>query len=148
LQCEFNLAITHNSKNSFLEYSAERDLAIVSSISGTTRDCIETRIQLNGQLVNVVDTAGIRTDTADPLEREGIRRTRERAASANLVLLVMDASQNRQQSGEVEKLLAEFRPNKKDEIEEEQQQKVIICVNKADLIGPDEQQRRREMETG
>jgi hypothetical protein len=60
----------------------------------------------------------------------------------------MDASQNRQGFGEVEKLLAEFRPMKKDEVEEEQQQKVIICVNKADLIGPDAQQRRREMEKG
>lgn len=53
---------------------AEKDVAIVSNISGTTRDSLETRIQLNSIPVTVTDTAGIR-QTEDPLETEGIRRS-------------------------------------------------------------------------
>lgn len=53
---------------------AEKDIAIVSDISGTTRDSINLRIQLNSVLVNITDTAGIR-QTHDKLELEGIRRS-------------------------------------------------------------------------
>lgn len=53
---------------------AEKDIAIVSNISGTTRDSIDVRIQLNDVLINITDTAGIRA-TDDPLELEGIRRS-------------------------------------------------------------------------
>ncbi|MCJ2129525.1 tRNA uridine-5-carboxymethylaminomethyl(34) synthesis GTPase MnmE [Methylobacterium sp. E-045] len=72
-------------KSTLLNALSRRDAAIVSSIPGTTRDLIEIRCDLAGLPVLIVDTAGLR-DTADPVEAEGIRRTRIRMEQADLVL--------------------------------------------------------------
>jgi tRNA modification GTPase len=77
-------------KSSLINALAERDVAIVSATPGTTRDTIETRVVLGGVPVTLVDTAGLR-DTADPIEAEGVRRARARAASADLVITVIEA---------------------------------------------------------
>jgi tRNA modification GTPase len=71
---------------------ARREAAIVSPYAGTTRDVIEVHLDLGGYPMTLLDTAGIR-DTADPVEMEGVRRARERAAGADLVLWVTDASE-------------------------------------------------------
>src|SRR5580704_1097621 len=78
-------------KSSLLNRIARRDAAIVSPIAGTTRDVIEVHLDLDGYPVTLLDTAGIR-ESADPVEREGVRRARERAAAADLVLWVTDGS--------------------------------------------------------
>jgi tRNA modification GTPase len=78
-------------KSSLLNRIARRDVAIVTPHAGTTRDVIEVHLDLEGYPVTLLDTAGIR-DTDDPVEREGVRRARERAASADLVLWVTDAT--------------------------------------------------------
>ena len=139
----FYFSILINFYLNFSHFSAERELAIVSNISGTTRDCLETRLHLDGQLVNVVDTAGIRTDTDDPLEREGIRRSLERAESANIVLLVLDGSRmDGNEKEEVEELLARFNHRRGE-------QRVIVCLNKEDLVEEaDKEGMRRRMEMG
>ncbi|GJD39003.1 tRNA uridine-5-carboxymethylaminomethyl(34) synthesis GTPase MnmE [Methylobacterium sp. WL19] len=72
-------------KSTLLNALSRRDAAIVSAIPGTTRDLIEIRCDLGGLPVIIVDTAGLR-DTADPVESEGIRRTRKRMEQADLVL--------------------------------------------------------------
>ena len=72
-------------KSTLLNAMSRRDAAIVSAIPGTTRDLIEIRCDLGGLPVLLVDTAGLR-DTADPVEAEGIRRTRKRMEQADLVL--------------------------------------------------------------
>lgn len=72
-------------KSTLLNALSRRDAAIVSAIPGTTRDLIEIRCDLAGLPVLIVDTAGLR-DTADPVEAEGIRRTRARMEQADLVL--------------------------------------------------------------
>ncbi|HYW61189.1 MAG TPA: tRNA uridine-5-carboxymethylaminomethyl(34) synthesis GTPase MnmE [Xanthobacteraceae bacterium] len=77
-------------KSSLLNRIARRDAAIVSPFAGTTRDVIEVHLDLDGQPVTLLDTAGLR-ESADPVEQEGIRRARERATHADLVLWVMDA---------------------------------------------------------
>jgi tRNA modification GTPase len=64
---------------------AKRDVAIVSAIPGTTRDAIEVRCDLCGLPVTFVDTAGLR-ETSDPIEIEGVFRTRAHVARADLVL--------------------------------------------------------------
>ena len=71
---------------------ARREAAIVSPYAGTTRDVIEVHLDLEGFPVTLLDTAGIR-DSDDPVEREGVARARARAAQADLVLWVVDASQ-------------------------------------------------------
>jgi tRNA modification GTPase len=78
-------------KSSILNRLVRRPAAIVSPHAGTTRDIIEVHLDLGGFPVTVLDTAGIR-DTADPVEEEGVRRARDRAAEADLVLWVMDGS--------------------------------------------------------
>ena len=72
-------------KSTLLNALARRDVALVSPQAGTTRDAIEVRCDLDGLPVTFVDTAGLR-DTADPVEREGVRRARTHIERADLVL--------------------------------------------------------------
>ncbi|HEY0571442.1 MAG TPA: GTPase, partial [Enterovirga sp.] len=78
-------------KSSLFNRLARRDAAIVSPHAGTTRDVLELRLDLAGFPVTVLDTAGMR-ESEDPVEREGVRRARARAAEADLVLWVTDAA--------------------------------------------------------
>lgn len=80
-------------KSTLLNRIARREAAIVSPIAGTTRDVIEVHLDLSGYPVNLIDTAGIRESSDDPVEREGMRRAREQAARANLVLWVVEAAE-------------------------------------------------------
>src|SRR5450755_864706 len=77
-------------KSTLLNRIARREAAIVSPYAGTTRDVIEVHLDLGGWPVTLLDTAGIR-ETDDPVEMEGVRRARDRAAAADLVLWVVDA---------------------------------------------------------
>jgi tRNA modification GTPase len=82
-------------KSSILNKIAGRDAAIVSERAGTTRDVVEVHLSLGGLPVTLADTAGLREAEAeeiDPVEREGMRRSRERAATADLVLAVFEAT--------------------------------------------------------
>ena len=79
-------------KSTLLNRIAKREAAIVSPVPGTTRDVIEVHLDLDGYPVTLLDTAGIR-DSDDPVEQEGVRRARERAAAADLVLWVVDAAE-------------------------------------------------------
>jgi tRNA modification GTPase len=84
----FTVAITgppNAGKSSLLNVLAQRDVAIVSPIAGTTRDSIEVHLNLSGYPVTLIDTAGLR-DTDDPVEAEGVRRARAKAAAADLAL--------------------------------------------------------------
>ncbi len=78
-------------KSTLLNRIARREAAIVSPYAGTTRDVIEVHLDLDGWPVTLLDTAGIR-ESEDPVEMEGVRRARERAAGADLVLWVVDAA--------------------------------------------------------
>ena len=82
----------NSGKSSLMNALAGRDAAIVSAQAGTTRDVIEVHLDLGGYPVILADTAGIR-EGADPIEAEGIRRARARAAAADLRLLVLDAGE-------------------------------------------------------
>jgi tRNA modification GTPase len=77
-------------KSTLINQLARREVAIVSPHAGTTRDVIEVQLDLDGYPVTVIDTAGIR-ETDDPVEQEGVRRARARAAEADLVLWLADA---------------------------------------------------------
>ena len=77
-------------KSSLINALAERDVAIVSPLPGTTRDALEARVVLGGVPVTLVDTAGLR-GTADPIEAEGVRRALARAGAADLVLVLVEA---------------------------------------------------------
>ena len=78
-------------KSSLLNALLGTDRAIVSSSPGTTRDTVEESIVLQGFPVRLIDTAGLRA-SQDPVEQEGIQRTRTAMASADLVLALIDRS--------------------------------------------------------
>ena len=80
-------------KSSLLNLLLGYDRAMVSEIPGTTRDTIEENLTLRGIPFRVIDTAGLREATDDPLEREGMRRTREHLADADIALRVIDAAE-------------------------------------------------------
>jgi tRNA modification GTPase len=80
-------------KSSFLNRVAKRDVAIVSPHAGTTRDMLEVALDLGGYPATLIDTAGLR-ETGDPVEQEALRRARDRAAAADLILWFEDASDN------------------------------------------------------
>ena len=76
-------------KSSLLNRLVESDRAIVSPIPGTTRDLIEGSLTIDGISIRLVDTAGL-SATGDPIEAEGMRRTRRAAQESDLVLMVID----------------------------------------------------------
>lgn len=77
-------------KSSLLNRLARRDAAIVSDIPGTTRDVVEVRLKIGGQIAWVADTAGLREST-DWVEAEGVRRAKERAQNADLRIVMRSA---------------------------------------------------------
>ena len=85
-------------KSTLMNQLARREVAIVSPHAGTTRDVIEVQLDLDGYPVTVIDTAGMR-ETDDPVEQEGVRRARARAAEADLVLWLTDAERREAERG-------------------------------------------------
>ena len=88
----FKIAIlgpTNAGKSSLLNHLSNRDVAIVSEIAGTTRDVIETHLNIDGYPVIVFDTAGIR-DSKNEIEKKGIKLSLNRADEADLKLVVVD----------------------------------------------------------
>ena len=89
----FKIAIlgpTNAGKSSLLNHLSNRDVAIVSEIAGTTRDVIETHLNIDGYPVIVSDTAGIR-ESKNEIEKKGIKLSLNRAEEADLKLVVVDA---------------------------------------------------------
>lgn len=83
-------------KSSLLNALSGRDVAIVTHIAGTTRDIISVDLDIDGYLVTLYDTAGLR-DTDDVVEQEGVKRARRSAAEADLVLLLSDIDSDEKQ---------------------------------------------------
>lgn len=110
-------------KSSWINALAEDDIAIVSDIAGTTRDKIETTLQINGVLFRLIDTAGIR-ETEDTIEKIGVKKALEAVQSANILLYIFDISTNTPK--ELSSDLNNFIQNK-DLI-------TILIANKADLV--------------
>ena len=116
----FKIAIvgpTNAGKSSLLNYLSRRDVAIVSEIAGTTRDVIETHLNLDGYPVIVSDTAGIR-ESKNEIEKKGIKLALNRAEDADLKLIIVDAKR------------ADFTSVLKELIDEN----AILVVNKSDLL--------------
>jgi tRNA modification GTPase len=79
-------------KSSLFNRLAGADRAIVTEVPGTTRDLVTERVDIEGILVTLVDTAGLRDATADAIEREGMQRSRLAHAAAALTVVVLDGS--------------------------------------------------------
>lgn len=79
-------------KSTLLNALLNEERAIVSDIEGTTRDTIEESLNINGVLFRLIDTAGIRTNTADAIEAIGVAKSLEKIEAADLVVYLFDAS--------------------------------------------------------
>ncbi|PNF35925.1 hypothetical protein B7P43_G03532, partial [Cryptotermes secundus] len=79
-------------KSSLLNVLCQRPAAIVTPIAGTTRDIVELHANIGGYPVIIADTAGLRNDASDEVEKEGISRAHAYAQQADLVILVIDAT--------------------------------------------------------
>ncbi len=106
-------------KSSLLNVLARYDRAIVTDIPGTTRDIIEEQININGILLNLIDTAGIRA-TDDVVEAIGVDKARECAENADLIIYVVDSS-------------VELDENDHNIMNIIKDKNVIIILNKSDL---------------
>ncbi len=106
-------------KSSLLNSLLEEEKAIVTDIPGTTRDIVEGKIVLDGIILNIIDTAGIR-ETDDIVEKIGVERSLNTIYSSDLVIFILN--NNEELSEEEKELLAKLDNKKK-----------IIVVNKIDL---------------
>lgn len=79
-------------KSSLLNALSGRDSAIVTNIAGTTRDVLREHIDLDGLPLHIIDTAGLR-ESDDAIEQEGVRRAQQEMDKADLIILLVDASQ-------------------------------------------------------
>eukprot|EP00600_Ochromonadales_sp_CCMP1393_P006617 CAMPEP_0174960572 /NCGR_PEP_ID=MMETSP0004_2-20121128/3773_1 /TAXON_ID=420556 /ORGANISM="Ochromonas sp., Strain CCMP1393" /LENGTH=609 /DNA_ID=CAMNT_0016208949 /DNA_START=60 /DNA_END=1889 /DNA_ORIENTATION=- len=96
-------------KSSLMNALARRPAAIVSPIAGTTRDIVEVRLELAGVPCIVSDTAGLRSNSSDIIELEGMKRARDAFGRAQIKVFVVDASDDESQAasrGLLESLLA------------------------------------------
>lgn len=84
------VGIANVGKSSALNALTGKDRAIVTEIAGTTRDSLEERIEVNGVIINLIDTAGIR-ETDDKVEKLGVDRSRAIAKNSDLVLFITEA---------------------------------------------------------
>ena len=137
-------------KSSLMNALARRPAAIVSPIAGTTRDIVEVRMDLGGIPCIISDTAGLRSNSVDMIEVEGMRRAREAFKQAQLKIFVGDASDKASlEEAEVmlQALLKEVEEEEdsfdNDDSEEEGEEKeetarkdyrVLTVLNKADLV--------------
>lgn len=111
-------------KSSLLNALLRTDRAIVTPIPGTTRDVLEEVLNIRGIPVRLLDTAGIR-ETVDPVEQEGVRRSRAAREQADLLVIVLDGSEPLTEEDRT--LLREAGSNP--------DHKRLIVVNKTDLPG-------------
>ena len=106
-------------KSSLLNTLLEEDKAIVTNVAGTTRDIVEGKIVLEGIVLNLIDTAGIR-ETQDIVEQIGVNKSKEIIEKADLIILVLNNN---------EKLTTE----EKDLINNIKDKNLIVYINKNDL---------------
>ena len=106
-------------KSSLLNTLLEEDKAIVTNVAGTTRDIVEGKFVLEGIVLNLIDTAGIR-ETEDIVEQIGVNKSKEILEKANLVILVLNNNE-------------ELSKEEKELIKTIKDKNLIVYVNKNDL---------------
>ena len=123
-------------KSSLLNHMAGEDLAIVTDVAGTARDTIQESVRMNGVLLNLTDTAGIR-DTQDKVERIGIQKTMEAVEKADLILFLIDSSLAlSEEDREIAAMIGR---------EMEEGKKCIVLLNKNDLEAGTNEESVREL---
>ncbi len=112
-------------KSSLLNALSGKESAIVTEIAGTTRDVLREQIHIDGMPLHIIDTAGLR-DSEDPVEQEGIRRAQLEIEKADVLLLVIDATQHNEAKA-LESIPQGFR-------EAIKKLPMVVIKNKIDLL--------------
>uniref|UniRef100_A0A3P9J4H5 5-taurinomethyluridine-[tRNA] synthase subunit GTPB3, mitochondrial n=1 Tax=Oryzias latipes TaxID=8090 RepID=A0A3P9J4H5_ORYLA len=135
---------TNAGKSSLLNTLCQRPAAIVSSIAGTTRDVVETGLDIGGFPVLLSDTAGLR-DSTDLIEQEGVRRARERVQQADLTLVVVDSVllpfEVQKAAGTLQENLTSVLPD----LKQPDKDRCLLVLNKTDLL-PEAQRQKLDRE--
>ena len=110
-------------KSTLMNLVSDRKVSIISEIPGTTRDLVGNRVTLGGFQISVTDTAGIRKESADVIERQGIELAKEEILKSHCQVVVLDITslENGKLSPEGQQIL-DLSPN------------AIVFLNKADLV--------------
>ena len=106
-------------KSSLMNFLAQRDVSIISEIAGTTRDVIETHLDIGGYPIILADTAGLRGGSDDVIEMEGMARALKAASLSDIKIVMLDASKAGETSLEILDLI---------------DYNTIIVFNKVDLV--------------
>ena len=106
-------------KSTLMNQLTGRNRVIVSPQPGTTRDTIEEPLNLQGYPIHLTDTAGLRSTTSQ-IEQEGIRRTQQALNEADLIIYMLDASQN-------------LSTDEKNFLKEHKTSNILVLINKIDL---------------
>ncbi|XP_012694946.2 tRNA modification GTPase GTPBP3, mitochondrial [Clupea harengus] len=125
---------TNAGKSSLLNLLCQRPAAIVSPVAGTTRDVVETCVDIGGFPILLSDTAGLR-DTQDTVEIEGVRRARERVQQADLALVVVDSSKLPRDPRHV---AASLGGQLGEVLSGQASQRCLLVLNKSDLLSEEQ----------
>ena len=106
-------------KSSLLNALLEEDKAIVTDIAGTTRDIVEGQISINGILLNIIDTAGIR-NTEDMIEAIGVEKSLKTMEESDLVLFMLN--NNEEITDDIKELISKIKDKE-----------YLVLINKTDL---------------
>ena len=106
-------------KSSLMNFLSQRDVSIISDIAGTTRDVVETHLDIGGYPIILADTAGLRGGSDDVIEKEGMARALKAASAADIKIVMIDARKVEDTSKEILDLIDD---------------NTIVVVNKVDLV--------------
>lgn len=121
-------------KSSLLNEISQRPAAIVSEIPGTTRDIIETTLDIGGYPVLISDTAGIR-ETSNPIEKEGVIRAKNKAKNADIILVMCQVDSNKIENiqSEVINMIETLKTDSDDDMNASDEN-IVVLINKVDLL--------------
>ena len=106
-------------KSSLMNFLSQRDVSIISDIAGTTRDVVETHLDIGGYPIILADTAGLRGGSDDVIEKEGMARALKAASAADIKIVMLDARRIDNTAREILDLIDDS---------------TIVVVNKVDLV--------------
>ena len=106
-------------KSSLMNFLSQRDVSIISDVAGTTRDVIETHLDIGGYPIVLADTAGLRGGSDDVIEREGMARALKAASASDIKIIMLDARKVGETSQEILDLIDDS---------------AIVVMNKVDLV--------------
>lgn len=118
-------------KSSLFNILAQRDAAIVSPIEGTTRDVLELTLDLGGVRCTLSDTAGVREETSDLIEKEGIKRAKNAAEQADVLVAMIDGTDTKNGISALKDVVSD----------PETLARLLLVVNKMDLLDSAEQEK-------